>query len=429
MTDGSYVAATKRYAVRLLIRGVGALTSPSTTLACARLLPRMRRLARSDRSSGIGGVHKILVVRPDGIGDVILTGPFLRELRRARPNARITLVIAPRALNLLQTCPYVDRVLTVRIPPPISVVDTWWSPLRRRVAALSLARSSLWSESYDLALVPRWGVDHHEASVLAYLSGAPDRVAYSEHVSADREKRNRGYDDFFTHLVDDRSVKHEVQRNLDLLSALGVRVSDNTLEAWLSDEDADFATESLPSPKEPLVALGPGAGGPTRVWPVDRFAEVGRWVMARGARLVLVGGPGEEALGDELRRRLGSGVIDLINKTTLRQSVAVLRQCSLFCGNDAGPMHLAAAAGIPVVEISCHPQTGDDLHWNSPTRFGPWGVPHRIVRPEKPAHGCTSGCRISAPHCILHVHVDSVIASVESLIDETDGIGGQSNSD
>jgi heptosyltransferase-2 len=374
-------------------------------------------------------VHDILVLRPDGVGDVVMTGPFLRELRRARPHARITLIVAPRALNLVQRCPHVDRVLTVQIPPPTAVVDTWWRPLARRTAAFSLARRDLWPRSYDLAVVPRWGVDHHEASVLAYLSGATHRVGYSEHVSADKERRNRGYDRFFSQVVDDRSVKHEVERNLALLSLLRVEPSNDKLETWVSEEDEDFADEILASlGNEPYVAVGPGAGSPNRRWPIERFVELGRSLTDQGARLVAVGGPGEEALGDELQRRVGGKVVNLIGKTTLRQSAAVLKRCLLFCGNDTGPMHLAAAAGIPVVEVSCHSDRGDVLHISSPMRFGPWRVPHRIVRPKEPADGCTNGCRARVPHCILKVEVDSVNSAMTSLLEEVlasraDGVG------
>ena len=419
MSHSAYVPVVRRRLARVLPRGVEVLTSPPVTVACSWVVRGGKSPGRGGGQSRIEDVHDILVLRPDGVGDVVMTGPFLRELRHARPNARITLIVAPRALNLVQTCPYVDRVLTIPIPPPTAVVDAWWRPLARRKAAFSLARRDLWPDSYDLAIVPRWGVDHHEASILAYLSGATNRVGYSEHVSPEKQRRNRGNDRFFTLVIDDRSVKHEVERNLALLSVLQVEPSNDKLEIWLSEEDEDFASEILASPEdERYVALGPGAGSPNRRWPIGRFVELGRSLTDQGARLVVLGGPGEEALGDELRRRLGSKVVNSIGRTTLRQSAAVLKRCSLFCGNDTGPMHLAAAEGIPVVEVSCHSQGGDVLHMNSPLRFGPWGVPRRIVRPKDPADGCTTGCRAPEPHCILKVQVDSVIAATSSLIDE-----------
>jgi ADP-heptose:LPS heptosyltransferase len=407
----------RRLAASALIRIVRLATSPSATIALARMLGMEG--SREQEAIPAADRRSILVVRSDGIGDVILTGPFLRELRRATPQARITLVVAPRSLNVVETCPYVDRVLTVGIPPPRTSVERWWRPLSRRAAAISVARRNLRRERYELALVPRWGEDSHEASVLAYLSGARERAGYSEHVSPQREKRNRGYDRFFTMLVCDQSVKHEVERNLDFLSVLDVEAMDLALEAWLSTEDEKFADQVLASGSTAVrVAIGPGAGSPMREWPIDRFLEVGRWVIDRGGSLVVVGGAGEEPLGDRIRVSLGSRVLDLTNKATLRETIAILKRCSMFCGNDAGTLHLAAAAGIPVVEVSCHPRGGDDLHANSPKRFAPWGVPHRILQPEHAALGCGVGCRASIPHCILNVPVSSVIQAMNSLIDE-----------
>jgi heptosyltransferase-2 len=377
-------------------------------------LRRKRVVGEGTGSSRPG--ERVLVVRLDGIGDVVLTGPFLRELRRARPDAEITLVVSPPALNLVELCPYVDHTLTVSFPP----ATRWWSPLSRRRVTVSFARHHLRAGRFDLAIVPRWGVDRFESSALAFLSAAPERIGYSEHVSGEKQRVNRGYDRYFTSVLDDRSVVHEVSRNLRFLEALGLAPSNDRLDLWLSSEDEVWAEAALGAQRgEAIIALGPGAGSPKRIWPIDRYAEIGRWVMQRGGRLLVVGGPDDEARGATLRRVLGPDVIDMTGKATLRQTGALLRRSSFFCGNDAGPMHLAAAAGIPVVEVSCHPHGADELHPNSPSRFGPWGVPHRVVRPEEPRDGCARGCRARSAHCILGVPVGSVIDAVARLTEET----------
>jgi lipopolysaccharide heptosyltransferase II len=401
---------------QLLSRSVAALASPSVSAVWIRALMRIRGLVTVHVRTYTEEVRSILVIRPDAIGDVVMTGPFLRELRRAYPNAKISLIIGPDTANLVETCPHIDRVLTNRVLtnrlPPLT---RWWHPLSRRFVALSFARRHLWPARYDIALVPRWGEDVYDASILALLSGAPCRVGYS----ARRPTKNGAYDRFYTLAVDDRSVRHEVERNLHLLSELRTDVHDDALELWLSDEDERVASQALASTgAESLVALSPGAGSPRRIWPIQRYVEVGYWFVDRGARLVIVGGPGDESWGAELRR-IGGDVIDLTNRITIRETAAVLAHCSLFCGSDSGPMHLAAAVGVPIVEVSCHPVSGDDLHPNSPKRFGPWGVPNRVVQPETPRDHCTAGCRFEVPHCILNVRVDSVLAAIESLRDET----------
>jgi ADP-heptose:LPS heptosyltransferase len=397
----------RRKIAQLLSRSVAGLASPSVSAVWMRALMHLRGLVTIHVRTYDGEVRSILVIRPDAIGDVVMTGPFLRELRRAYPKAKISLIVGPGTANLVETCPHIDRVLINRLPP----LTRWWHPISRRFVGLSFARRHLWPDRYDMAVVPRWGEDHYDAAILALLSGAPCRVGYS----ARRPTKNGAYDRFYTMVVNDRSVRHEVERNLHLLSELQTDVHEDALELWLSDEDERFANQVLASSgAESFVALSPGAGSPRRIWPIERYVEVGRWLVDRGARLVVVGGPGDEGRGEQLRR-IGGDVIDLTNRATVRETAAVLARCSLFCGNDSGPMHLAAAVGVPIVEVSCHSVIGDDLHPNSPKRFGPWGVPNRVVQPETPEHDCAAGCRLDVPHCILNIRVDSVIAAIESL--------------
>jgi len=405
-----------KLAASVLVRIVARLTSPRATMAVARVLGVTNKPAGSDVV--VNDDARILVVRPDGIGDVIMTGPMLRELRNALPRSVVTLVVAPRAFNVVETCPYVDRVVTVDIAPPRATTETWWRPLIRRMAAFKAARLHFRGMHFDIALVPRWGVDSHEASILAYLSGASQRVGYSEHVSSLRAKRNGGYDELFTSSICDRSVKHEVERNLGILTALQIQPTSHLgLESWLSDGDVAFAeASSVSATDRPIAAIGLGAGSPRRMWPVERFAAVGRWAYDQGSSLVVVGGAADERRASEFVARVDRPVLDLTNRATLREAAAVLERCSLFYGNDAGTMHLAAAAGVPVVEISCHPKGGDDLHANSPVRFGPWGVPHRIVQPDFPSAGCIEGCRALTPHCILNIPVAAVVRAITSLV-------------
>jgi ADP-heptose:LPS heptosyltransferase len=411
----------RRKIAQLLSRSVAKLASPSVSAVWIRALMRIRGLVAIQVRTHAEEVRSILVIRPDAIGDVVMTGPFLRELRRAYPNAKISLILGPETANLVETCPHIDRVLTNRVlTNQLPALTRWWHPMSRRFVALSFARRYLWQASYDIAVVPRWGEDVYDASILALLSGAPCRVGYS----ARRPTKNGAYDRFYTLVVDDRSVRHEVERNLHLLSELRTDVRDDALELWLSDEDERVASQALASTgAEALVALSPGAGSPRRIWPIQRYLQVGHWLVDRGARLVVVGGPGDEGWGEELRR-IGGDVIDLTNRTTIRETAAVLARCSLFCGSDSGPMHLAAAVGVPIVEVSCHPVSGDDLHPNSPKRFGPWGVPNRVVQPYAPKDDCAAGCRFEVPHCILNIRVDSVIAAIESLMVEKVVVSG-----
>ncbi|MGQ9858771.1 MAG: glycosyltransferase family 9 protein [Thermodesulfobacteriota bacterium] len=274
------------------------------------------------------------------------------------PEGWITLVVKPQVHELVDICPYVDEVLTYNWE-----VNGRHEALRRHWRAVRLAWCQLRQRRFDLAILPRWDADSYHGTFLLYFSGAARRIGYSEQVNVHKRRANQGFDLLLTHPLKEGDLKHEVQHNLDVIRYLGGQVLDDKLELWLSREDEAFAEQFLGEkrvePDEMLVGLAPGAGAPKRIWPVDRFGELGLWLQQRyGARLLVVGGPGEEPLGKELERKIGSNVVNAVGRTTLRQTGALLKRCRIFVGNDAGPMHVAAAVGIPVVEVSCHPKSG-----------------------------------------------------------------------
>jgi len=370
---------------------------------------------RSYRSHNIADAKRLLVIRLDAIGDVVLTSPFLRELRHAMPQAWITLVVSQKTFNLVELCPYVNEVLALEQPAPGRLMV-----LRQVWGAFKMASAHLWHRRFEIALVPRWDVDHYAAAFLAYFSGASCRVGYSEQTTALKRMLNRGYDVLYSQVFNSALLKHEVVRNLDLLNRLGLSPKNSKLEVWTSDEDKAVGQRLFEAIElkecEGLVALALGTAEPKKTWPLARYIQLGKWLKELGdIRLALVGGVTELDLGERFVREIPSSV-NLIGKLSLRQSAVLLGRCQLYVGNDTGPMHLAAAVGTPVVEISCHPLSGDMKHYTSPARFGPWGAPCRVLQPANVRDGCEEGCKASEPHCILGVHVDAVQQAILSLL-------------
>jgi heptosyltransferase-2 len=353
-------------------------------------------------------VHRALVVRLDQIGDVVLTIPFLRELRRNLPAADITLVVAPAAKELFVACPYVNDVIGLE---PEALATGRIVPRALRAARASRRHGD--GRGFDLAIAPRWGPDTYGAAVVAYASRARWRVG---HASVDGNAVADGYDRFFTHILCRDTVQHEVLQSLDLLRHIGGVVQSEDLELWTTADDDSYADGLLGGDRGRHIALGVGAGHPKRVWPKHNFEALGLELLRRGHPLVLVGGQEDLALGQYLKARLGSWVTDACGSATLTQTAAVLRRCRLFVGNDAGPMHIAAAMGTPVVEVSCHPQDGGDAHANSPVRFGPWSVPNRVSRPPHSLDPCSGACEASESHCISQITADQVAEAVQAIM-------------
>ncbi len=402
---------------KLLSRIAFRLTSPQLVSHCGELLFRLAGCRANTPTCLLPEARSVLIVRLDEIGDVVLTTPLFRELRRNLPAAHITLVVRPRAAELMQHCPYVNEVLAYEC----DTAHLRWQRFRQHLSAIRFARKHLWTRRYDLALLPRWDVDQDHAAFVAYFSGAKWRMGYSETVGEQKQRLNSGLDHLLTHPIDDRASKHEVERNLTLIRALGGSVHETQLELCTTAEDEAFAEQIFQqagiAAAETLIALCPAGGtSPLKQWPVGRFVELGRRLPAEhGARLVFVGGPGEEALGAELERRLNARSVNLIGKTTLRQLAAVLRRCSLYVGNDTGPMHVAAAMGVPVVALfgsSCR------------HRFHPWSENHQVVANELPCSPCASEphrdrcvvCIYDHPRCMYELPIAHVEETVGLML-------------
>jgi len=115
----------------------------------------------------------------------------------------------------------------------------------------------------------------------------------------------------------------------------------------------------------------------------------------------------------------GNHMINLIGQATLRQTAAILKMCNLFVGNDGGPMHLAAAVGTSIIEISCHPKSGSPKHHNSPRRFGPWKVQSTILQPEYAVAPCKDSCLSAKAHCIKSVTAEQVIKAINRQLSDS----------
>ena len=365
--------------------------------------------------------QNVLIVRLDEIGDMVLTSPLLRHVRQAMPEAWITLVTKPAVSNLVARCPYIDELLTFDAGSPGLL-----RRLRLMRRAVKFARTNLRYRNYDLAILPRFDADFSAATFVAYFSGAPWRIGFSEHATRDKQRANRGYDRLLTHVVDVGDTKHEVERSVQLTRQLRINSDDDHLELWPDSADEDVADLVLaPCTGErmsPVVALGPGAAHRQRQWPVERFVELGRWLISQhDAQLVIAGGPEDSDVAHALHMGLGdTQTINAVGCTTLRQTAALLRRCDAYIGNDSGPMHIAAAVQTDVIELSCYPIGSADDHARSPRRFGPWQATSRICQPQAAAAPCQQACRADEAHCILGVEMEQVCDAFDALVAQRD---------
>ena len=370
-----------------------------------------KEAARPNRS---GSPRSILIIRLDQLGDLVLTTPLFRELKRVYPGARITAVIPPHFKAILTTNRHVDEILT------LDEVRAKWLPSRARCLA-----SALWfywikmrHRQFDLAISPRWDVDESLATLLCVLANASRRVGHSSRASEAKRRINRGFDAAFDVVLSPGPLQHEVERNLAIVKALGARAPSRRLEIRLTDDDRKFAAELLKHHDSGrlLVALGIGGRASGRKWPLERYAQVTARLNERcRVQPVIVCSSEEDPEASALSVQLPVPPY-ILSGLPLRAVCAVLERCELFLGNDSGPAHLAAAMNCPTLVVSRHPANGDPNHANSPARFAPYCARHRVLQPATGSGECTTSCQSAEPHCILQISVEQVVeAALEFL--------------
>src|ERR1035437_1355801 len=198
-----------------------------------------------------------LVIRLDGLGDVVLTTPLFRELKRAFPKSSCTVVVQEAFRQLLVTNPHIDEIIGLR---PLQAA---WLPARVRslLSVLWLYWGRLRGRRFDVAISPRWDVDDRLATFLCSLVDAKERVGYTETASPAKQRHNRGFDAAFNACLSAGPVQHEVLRNLEIVRALNGTVEDSKLEISPTHRDREFASKLLANVPATSALVAVGIGG------------------------------------------------------------------------------------------------------------------------------------------------------------------------
>jgi ADP-heptose:LPS heptosyltransferase len=331
-------------------------------LGRALLLGLVRLCYRRPRPRALPDpIRKVLVVRTDTrVGNVLLTTPLVRALRRGLPGARVDFLVADGKQVLVAGL--ADRILPFRKKDFFRAPGRFWGFVR-----------ALRREQYDVVVeAGHWHAFSFTSLWLARATGAPVRIG---HARAPSER-------FLTHeVVHDPATVREVAAKLELLQPLGLAAAGEALETTV-DSAGGAALEPAARIGEqaagrPVVALNPGARKPDHRWPAEGFGALSARLGQAGAFPVVLWGPGEEAIAAAVVAS-SSGQAHLAPRTDLPQLAAVFRSAAVVVTNDTGPMHLAVATGAPVVAVLL---AEDGSRWSHGGRFS--GVPVRTGTPEE----------------------------------------------
>lgn len=371
---------------RRLVQAVDAVLTP------LRLLPRRRRAPAPSR---------VLLLRLERIGDLLMTLDAIADARAAWPRAEIDLAVGSWNADLARLIPGVTNVIVADVPwlARERAGDSW-------PALIGKARR--WrTRRYDLVVNFEPDV---RSNVLAWLSGAPTRVGYwtggggalltdrfeydpSSHVSANARR------------LIERAAGGQASRADERAAALSVPSA--LVDAARARLEAAGARRA--------IGVHASGGRESKQWHLDRFAGVARALAAeRGATIVLTGSAGDRALVDRVRAQLdGVPVLDLTGALDVPALAAQLTTLDLLVTGDTGPMHLAAAVDTPVVAL---------FGPSDPRRYGPRGARSRVIRIDLPCSPCgqvrlpPERCRGHVPDCLDGISVDAVLAAARELM-------------
>ena len=338
----------------------------------------------------------ILIIRRRYLGDIVLLGAVLRNLRLHWPTARLTVLTERAYAGVLAMNPDADEVL----PFPHRVAE-WWALWRR-------LRQARFSHVFDF--------DNRDKTAFITLAST------ARHRYGLRHGRPVHLGRFYTHhevvpreFLDDRHINHLLNR---LLIRAGVPIAGDVVELRPLAADIEYVrqlTELANLPKDrPRVLVHPGSRSPYRVWPAENFAAVCNQLQAEGlASITLVAGPAELHLVEEIQKRMTSPVASLRQSFTVPQLGALFASFNrLFC-HDSGPMHLATAVGTRVIAL---------FGSQSRTVFGPIGAGHVTLSPPRPCVNCVSPSTCQPGdayfnYCVRNITTAEVVAAVRSSLE------------
>lgn len=371
-----------------------------------------------------GTVEQLLVISLDELGDNVLLTPFLRELRQNAPQARIVLVVKPFLRDIFELCPYINELLTLQ---------TGFSQdmLHQGQRVIDFCEEHLWGLRFDKCFLPQWGDDKAELRLLAYLSGARERIGYGiEAIKVYGEvlEDPSACGELLTvSAIAPAECVHEAERRLQLLRCCGMEISRVEAELWLGAADWQAAA-SLIAPirgHEKVLALGIGAGWPGRRYPVPFYLQALRELVAEGWGVMVLGGEKEREEGDFLVEQLPLGsTVNIAGKASLRETAAAIGLADLYLGNETGVMHMAAALGKPTVDICFEPAS---RRWLLPellspsARFHPWQTDYICLRPAEPLPECADAvcygycAHWELQHCISQINPRELVEAVRML--------------
>ena len=329
---------------------------------------------------GSSDIHRVLIVKPSSLGDIVHSLPVLHALKAAHPEAEVHWVVARGLEGLLEGHPLIHKLWVID-------KDAWKRPAHAfsTIAELCRLRTRLRRERFDLTIDLQGLL---RSALITRISGATERVGFAN--------AREGAPMFYTRKVTPPAAAiHAVDRYMLVARSLG-----------LPSDEVRFPMVSQPYPLDltDYAVIVPGARWASKVWPADRFGTVAASLPLPS---VIVGSGADTHKARVIVERSGGKAIDLTGKTTLGQLSHVISRARLMVTNDSGPMHIAAAWGVPVVAI---------FGPTSPGLTGPYGTGHTVIRAEDIECAPCRNRECESMKCMAGVQPERVINAANACL-------------
>ena len=340
---------------------------------------------------------RILIVRTDRIGDVVLSTPAITAVRKAFPQAYIVAMVSPETQEIVRGNPHLNEIILY------DKKTRHKSFLKTLDFAMRLKE-----KKFDMAFILHSTV---RINLVCFLAGIARRVGYA-----------RGKMDF---LLTDKleykkrlGEKHEAEYSLDVLRHVGIKAEMSPLVMVAKKKDEENVDRLLRETElgaEKFIVVHPGASDVSKMWPKEKFAGLADILIDRfGVRVVFVSSAEQAKIGEEARRLMKNKPVSLCGQTSLGELAALLKRASLFVSNDSGPVHIACAVGTSVISIFSRNKKG-----LSPTRWAPLGKKTRVVHKDVGCTECLAHNCKKAFLCINSVSVEEIVEKASELLKYT----------
>ncbi|HEX2199516.1 MAG TPA: lipopolysaccharide heptosyltransferase II [Burkholderiales bacterium] len=339
-----------------------------------------------------GKVRKLLCVRLDSIGDVLMTTPAIRACRESF-DCRVTLLTSASGAMVAKLVPEIDASIIFSAP--------WMKPTAPREDEALIRR--LKAERFDAAVIfTVYSQSPLPAAYMTYLAGIPLRLAHCH------ENPYQLLSDWVPDPEPASTIRHEVQRQLDLVAAVGARTANERLSLAVPPAARAGVRALFPARSRPLVVVHPGATAASRRYPPEQYALAADLVIEETAcQAVFTGDAGETELVRGIQAAMRHASMSLVGRLNLAELAALIDEADVLISNNTGPAHIAAAVDTPVV----------DLYALTNPQHTPWQVKSRVLYHDVPCRNCyKSVCPAGHHDCLKRVPPERVAAAAMELL-------------